>query len=142
MRNDHLSSSFHWYRKIIHSHLFWVWKISFYISTKDHPLYWGAKAKRNLFSSYKRSNAWCWKANVRWVKFQNNVLSSSYWKNINEQKQSKTKMLKRKLKKNVEEKWIEKKPRGKNGLKWKCRETKKEDQSRIGPSCDEKCSLV
>ena len=53
---------------------------------------------------------------------------------------SKGKMLEREPQKKicVEEKWIEKKPRGKNGLKWKWRETRKEDQSRIGPSCDKK----
>ena len=45
-------------------------------------------------------------------------------------------------KKNVEEKWIKKKPRGKNGLRWKWREIRKKDQSRIGPSCDGKWSLV
>ena len=44
-------------------------------------------------------------------------------------------------KKNVEEKRIEKKPR-KNGLRWKWRETRKEDQSRMGLSCDEKWSLA
>ena len=46
------------------------------------------------------------------------------------------------IQKNVEEKWIEKKPKEKNGLKWKWRETRKEDQSRIGPLRDEKWSLV
>ena len=30
----------------------------------------------------------------------------------------------------------------KNGLKWKWKETRKEDQSKIGPSHDEKWSLV
>ena len=55
---------------------------------------------------------------------------------------SKTKMMEKKPQKNVKEKWIERKPREKNGLKWKWKETRKEDQSRIGPSRDEKWSLV
>ena len=42
----------------------------------------------------------------------------------------------------VEQKWIEKKPKGKNGLKWKWREARKEDQCRIGPVCNEKWFLV
>ena len=40
-------------------------KFSFYIPTKDHPPHWGTKAKKNLLSSYKRSNALCWKVNMR-----------------------------------------------------------------------------
>ena len=35
-----------------------------------------------------------------------------------------------------------KNPEKKNGLKWKWKETRKEDQSSIGPSRDEKWSLV
>ena len=98
---------------------------SFFIPTKDHPPYWGEKAKRNLLLSYKRSNAWYWKANMRKIEFQK--LLSSPLREIWVSK-SKAKMLEREPKKNVEEKWIEK-----NGLKWKWRETRKEDQSRIGP---------
>ena len=62
-----------------------------------------------------------------------NVVKLTLSRNMSKQKQSK--MLEREPKKNVEEKWIEK-----NGLKWKWRETRKEDQSRIGPS--QKWSLV
>ena len=59
-------------------------------------------------------------------------------RNMSKQKQSEN--AGKEPKKNVKEKWIEKKNQ-KNGLKWKWRETWKEDQSRIGPSCDEKWSL-
>ena len=61
-------------------------------------------------------------------------------RNMSKQKQSEN-ARKGTQKKDVEEKRIEKKPR-KNGLRWKWRETRKEDQSRMGLSCDEKWSLA
>ena len=76
-----------------------------------------------------------------WEKMEFQKLLSSPLQEIWVSK-SKVKMLEREPKKNVEEKWIEKKTKGKNGLKWKWKEIRKEDQSRIGPSCDEKWPLV
>ena len=68
--------------------------------------------KKNLLSIYKRSNAWCWKANIKKMEFQK--LLSSPLREIWVSK-SKVKMLKREPKKNVEEKWIEKTQRKKMG---------------------------
>ena len=62
------------------------------------------------------------------------VVKLTLSRNMSKQKQSKAKMLEREPK-NIKEKGIEK-----NGLKWKWRETRKEDKSRIGPS--QKWSLV
>ena len=79
------------------------------------------------------------------------MLEGKYWKNgvpkaiklIHSRKMSKQKQSENAgKKKNVKEKWIEKKPKEKKGWNERWRETKKEDQSRIGPSHDEKWSLV
>ena len=140
MRNGHLSSSFHWYRKIIHSHPFEPDKFPS-ISRLGITLHIGGQRRRqNLLSIYKQSIAWCWKANIeKKMEFQK-LWSSPIWEIW--VSKSKAKILERNLKKIVKEKWIERKPKEKNGLKSKWRETRKEDQNRIGPSHSEKLCLV
>ena len=64
------------------------------------------KAKRNIFSGYKRLNAWCWKANVR------NWSSKRCWvHSMENRKMNKTKMLKKEPREIENQRKIEKKER-------------------------------
>ena len=58
MRNDHLSSSLHLYRKLSNSFPFWAWWFSFWTPTKDHFPYWRASVKKWNFEDYERSWRW------------------------------------------------------------------------------------
>ena len=111
-----------------------------FISRPRITLHIGGQRQREI-SFQAISNQMINAGRQMWGKMEFQKLLSSPLQEIWVSK-SKVKLLEREHKKNVEEKWIKKKPRRKNRLKWKWRETRKEDQSRIGPLSDEKWSLV
>ena len=127
------------YRKIIHSPLFEPDKF-LSISQPRITLHIGGQRRRKISSrviSDQMTNA----IRQMWGKMEFQKWLSSSLREIWVSKR-KAKMLGRESKKCVEENELKRNPKEKKWLKWKWKETRKEDQSRIGPSRDEKWSLV